>query len=73
MKLINADCPRCGKTVAASVVGLSDEELFLALEGDIDVELMHTVSDGDHIWKLNRYEKEKVLKTLHHPSLMLRA
>ena len=42
---------------------LDGKELRSALNCNAEVEVMHT-TDGDHRWKLNRYEKESLRKKI---------
>lgn len=55
-------CFACGKKVTVMTI-LDGKELKSALGSDAEVEVMHT-TDGDHRWKLNRYEKEKLRKRI---------
>jgi len=53
-------CFRCEKKVSAHTL-LDAAKLLVALANDDDVEVMHTSSNGDHRWKLNRQEKANLL------------
>ena len=54
---VQAYCPYCEKTVSAYTL-LGGDELRLALDSNGDIQVMHTPGPGDHIWRLNRQEKE---------------
>ena len=41
---------------------LGKKELWLALDSDADIEVMHIGEQGDHRWKLNHQEKEHLRK-----------
>ena len=64
MQSFLAYCPFCEQKVTASPV-LADAELRLALDNDIDVEVIHlTVNAGDHRWRLIRQERENLRRLL---------
>jgi hypothetical protein len=53
-----AYCPYCEKTVRAFTL-LGGNELQLALENNGDIQVVHTPETAsDHMWRLNRQEKE---------------
>jgi hypothetical protein len=56
-----AYCFECSKKVSVMTI-LSKEELWQALDGDADIEVMHISEKGDHLWKLNYCEKENLRK-----------
>jgi hypothetical protein len=54
-----AYCFACEKKVSAITI-LDKEGLWQALDHDADIEVMHISEKGDHRWKLNQYEKERL-------------
>jgi hypothetical protein len=56
---IQAYCFRCEKTVSAYFL-LSANDLSQALRTNEDIEVMHSAEDGDHRWRLNYEEKQKL-------------
>jgi hypothetical protein len=54
-----AYCFKCEKRVTALSL-LAESEFWSAVDKNTEIEVMHTVDDGDHRWKLNDYEKEKL-------------
>ena len=53
-----AYCPYCDKIVRAFTL-LGGNELQLALDSNGDIQVVHTSGTrGDHVWRLNRREKE---------------
>jgi hypothetical protein len=39
---------------------LAEDDFWSAIDENIEIEVMHTVDDGDHHWTLNEHEKEKL-------------
>jgi hypothetical protein len=59
-----AYCPECKKTVTASQVGLTDEELRLALNKNEDIEVMHPSHNGDHRWRPDNQARENMRNSI---------
>lgn len=58
-----AYCPYCEKKVTAMPL-LSRSELKSTLDGNGDVNAMHTAENGYHTWRLNNQEKENLRNAL---------
>ena len=58
---VQAYCFKCEKRVTVLSI-LAENEFWAAIDKNTDVEVMHTADDGDHRWKLNNNEKEKLRK-----------
>jgi hypothetical protein len=55
-----AYCPRCEQKVSAFTI-LSDAEVWRALTTGTEIKIMHTHPEtGDHIWILNKYERDNL-------------
>jgi hypothetical protein len=54
-----AYCFKCEKRVTALSL-LADDEFWAAIDTNTEIEVMHTADEGDHRWKLNGHEKEKL-------------
>ena len=61
LKSFQAYCGKCKTTVTALPL-LNDDDLKQALDSGGDVRVMHTASDGDHIWSLTKQDKENLRK-----------
>jgi hypothetical protein len=61
MKLIQAVCDKCKKTVEAKPL-LSENELWLALNKGDEIEVMHLADDVHHTWKLTGQDQENLRK-----------
>jgi hypothetical protein len=60
MTPLQAFCNTCQKTVAAHTL-LSGRELRSALANkNEEIKIMHTASEGDHIWTLREQDKKKL-------------
>ncbi len=58
-----AHCNTCNKEVSAMPL-LNRSDLFMALQGEADVRVMHVVSEEDHIWSLNSQDKYKLIDAI---------
>jgi hypothetical protein len=56
---LRAYCPGCKKMVTALPL-LDNSELKPALHSNADVRVMHIAPAGDHIWSLNKQERENL-------------
>jgi hypothetical protein len=54
-----AYCYACEKKVSALTI-LDEAGLWQALDDGADIEVMHTSDKGDHRWRLNREERERL-------------
>jgi hypothetical protein len=54
-----AHCNTCDKEVSALPL-LNRGDLLIALQGEVDVRVMHVVAEKDHIWSLSPQDKQNL-------------
>jgi hypothetical protein len=58
---LQAYCFQCEKKVTA-FSGLPEDEFWLAVDRNFDIEVVHAADDGDHRWRLNDAQKKNLRK-----------
>ena len=56
---IQVYCLKCRRTVTVHSI-LPEDEFWLALDKDADIEVMHVSRHGDHRWTLSELEKDNL-------------
>ena len=60
---VQSHCDTCNKVVSVTPM-LSRDEIVSALQGGLDVKVMHATAENEHIWNLDDNDKQNLSEAL---------